>query len=169
MKLRLIAAAVLMTDQELLMMKRSPSRSLSPGVWAAVGGHMEPGEMASPREAVLREIAEETGIPSSRITGLTLRYILIRQKENEIRQQFMYFGRISRLTLPACDEGTLHWIPFSEVLDREIPFTYRSMLEHYFTHGEAKHVWIGTISQAGSDEDSKPQAFWSPLRDPGVH
>jgi RimJ/RimL family protein N-acetyltransferase len=39
--------------------RRSASRRLLPGTWDVVGGHVEPGE--TPRQAVAREIEEETG------------------------------------------------------------------------------------------------------------
>src|SRR5579875_608299 len=39
--------------------RRSDSRRLLPGTWDVVGGHVEPGE--TPRQALAREIEEETG------------------------------------------------------------------------------------------------------------
>ncbi|MDF2927290.1 MAG: hypothetical protein K0R57_6204 [Paenibacillaceae bacterium] len=39
--LRLMSVALLCHGDELLMMKRSPLRTLSPGKWAGIGGHLE--------------------------------------------------------------------------------------------------------------------------------
>jgi 8-oxo-dGTP diphosphatase len=67
--LRMLSTALLINSKdELLMMKRSLNRTLSPGLWAAVGGHLEPHELNHPRAACLREIAEETGIGHADIT-----------------------------------------------------------------------------------------------------
>ncbi|QHQ60211.1 NUDIX domain-containing protein [Anaerocolumna sedimenticola] len=61
-KLRNMATAYLMNRNEFLLMKRAAGRNLAPGLWAGVGGHLEPEELNSPKEACLREIYEETGI-----------------------------------------------------------------------------------------------------------
>ncbi|WP_253187160.1 NUDIX domain-containing protein [Paenibacillus sp. GP183] len=91
-------------------MKRSLSRTLSPGLWAAVGGHLEPGEIGNPLAACEREIFEETGISASEISGLHLQYVLIRLNETEIRQQFFFTGLMDKHPVIATDEGELHWI-----------------------------------------------------------
>lgn len=167
MRLRLLATAVLWNGNDLLMMKRSPHRTLSPGMWAGIGGHIEPNELADPQATCLREIEEETGLQVSEISNLTLRYVLLRRSENEIRQQFVFFGETTTRTLSDTDEGTLHWIPSEQVLDREIPFTFRSMLEHYFHYEPASYPWIGTIGLSLTTEHI-PHVIWAPLLDPLV-
>jgi 8-oxo-dGTP diphosphatase len=169
MKLRLLSTAVLFNENDLLMMKRSPNRTLSPGMWAAVGGHVEPYEIADPRAACLREIEEETGLPESDIRDLTLRYILIRLRGSEVRQQFVYFGRTAGRALGETTEGELHWIPLEQVSDRNIPYIYRAVLEHYFRNGPAPHVWVATAGQEDTDAKGSPAMHWAPLIDPEVN
>jgi 8-oxo-dGTP diphosphatase len=163
--LRMISTALLTNSQkELLMMKRSMTRTLSPGLWAAVGGHLEPNELNNPRAACEREILEETGIGPSDISNLRLQYVLIRLHKNEIRQQFFYTGKTDQNPSVLTDEGELHWIPRNEVLKRPIPFIFRCLLEHYFQYGDTSHTWVGT---AGFQPASgQPTIHWNPLLDP---
>ncbi|WP_159881169.1 NUDIX domain-containing protein [Paenibacillus puerhi] len=160
---RMMATAMLFNHEDLLMMKRSPTRTLSPGLWAAVGGHLEPHEINDPRSAVLREIHEETGLLEEHLDELRLRYILIRLNEQEVRQQFIYTANTSKRDIVQSDEGTLHWIPRDQVLDRKIPFIFHKLLEHYFQHPPVPHVWVGT---AGFEASGAPTVHWTALVDP---
>jgi 8-oxo-dGTP diphosphatase len=160
---RIIAAAMLFHDNDLLMMKRSPTRTLNPGMWAAVGGHLEPGEISSPRNACLREIYEETGLQEEEIVDLQLQYILLRLNQQEVRQQFIYTARTTRRDVLQTEEGDLHWIPREQVLQREIPFIFHQLLRHYFTNGPTAHIWVGT---AGFNEHKAPEVHWTALIDP---
>lgn len=54
-----VGALVRREDGRIFAQKRSPDRRTFPGCWDLVGGHMEAGE--GPREALERELAEETG------------------------------------------------------------------------------------------------------------
>ena len=160
---RMLATAMLFNGNDLLMMKRSMTRTLNPGMWAAVGGHLEPEELNDPRMACLREIYEETGLAEHEIHDLHLQYILLRLNQNEVRQQFIYTARTARRDILQTDEGVLHWIPLDQVLNRKIPFIFHSLLEHYFTHGPTAHIWVGS---AGFDHESRPVVQWTPLLDP---
>jgi 8-oxo-dGTP diphosphatase len=165
--LRMLSTALLMNSQsELLMMKRSPLRTLSPGLWGAIGGHLEPHELNNPRAACEREIWEETGIEPPDISNLRLQYVLIRLNKNELRQQFFYTGLTDKNPNITTDEGDLHWIAKSEVLDRPMPYIFRSLLEHYFQYGDTAYPWIGS---AGLDAPSgQPTIHWNPLLDPAM-
>lgn len=163
LRARMMATAVLFNGNDMLMMKRSMKRTLSPGQWAAVGGHLEPEEINDPKAAVLREIDEETGLKANEIQDLHLQYILIRLNQQEVRQQFIYTARTTRRDVGQTEEGELHWIPREHVLERDIPFIFKSLLAHYFQHGPSPHVWVGT---AGFDEESQATVHWTELKDP---
>jgi 8-oxo-dGTP diphosphatase len=53
-------AAVVFRDGRLLSMRRSAQRAAGAGLWETLSGRLQLGE--SPRDAVLREIAEESGL-----------------------------------------------------------------------------------------------------------
>lgn len=160
---RMIAAALLFNSRdELLMMKRSPLRTLSPGLWGAVGGHMEPVELNDPYATVVREIREESGIAAEELAGLRLQYVLIRLNAEEIRQQFIYVGRTDAEPSVLTDEGELIWIRRDAVLDRPLPFIFRMLLDHYLTHGDTDHAWMAVAGRDGGD----PVVRFTPLLDP---
>lgn len=170
MKLRLMATAILFNGNDLLMMKRDPGRELHPNMWAAIGGHLEPEEMNDPTAACLREIQEETGFLQGDIEDLHMQYILIRRRENELRQQFFFIGRTRRRDAIQTREGELHWIPKEDVLhsERNIPFVYRALLEHYWEIGPAPHLWVGTAGWTDIQRPGTPALHWIPLIDPQV-
>jgi len=168
-KLRLLSTALLFNNRnELLMMKRAANRTLSPGKWGAIGGHMEPYEIASPKQTCLREIEEETGIQAAHIEQLQLRYVLIRLYHTEIRQQFFYTGFTNAEPTIETEEGDLFWVPKQEVLSssRDLPHVFRSLLTHYFDHEDSVHPWIGVAGKAA--ETDEPCIRWNPLIDPGI-
>lgn len=163
-KTRTFAAAYLLNGDRMLMMKRAETHRLFPGVWAPVGGHIEPREINDPEAAVLREIEEETGLTPSEVSELTLKYITIRIKENELRQQYLYFGRIERCRFSSCPEGELHLIPLAEVLERTLSAVNKQTLEYHFAEGHARNeVMVGTVSNV----DGLPRVTWAPLQDWG--
>ena len=163
--LRMMSTALLWNSKdELLMMKRSLTRKLSPGLWAAVGGHLEPQELNNPRTACLREVWEETGIEHDEIHDLRMQYVLLRLNGQEIRQQFFYVGATDVNPRIVTSEGELHWIHRDQVLERPLPFIFRSLLEHYFTVGLTTHPWVGTAGL--HRETGEPTIHWNPLLDP---
>lgn len=179
--LRLMAVAMLFNGNDMLMMKRSPSRTLSPGNWAGIGGHLEPAEIGDPRAACLREVEEETGLRPEDIEGLELRYILLRLNGTDLRQQFVYVGRSKRRDVATTEEGELHWIPREEILHRDIPYVFKTLLGHWLTEGPGERLWMGTATlddrdrdrdrDQNQDEDEaepRPSIRWVPVRDPGL-
>jgi 8-oxo-dGTP pyrophosphatase MutT (NUDIX family) len=63
-----VGALVVRPDGRVFAQRRSPQRRLFPGCWDLVGGHVERGE--SPREALIREVSEETGWRFESLLGL---------------------------------------------------------------------------------------------------
>ncbi|KKI91117.1 hypothetical protein WQ54_16680 [Bacillus sp. SA1-12] len=90
-------AFLLNEEQEVLFLQKKPKETSLAGLLVPIGGHIEGDEIDEPQKACLREIEEETGLKSDYIYNLTLRYIVLRIKENqEIRIQYVFFGNVSK-------------------------------------------------------------------------
>jgi 8-oxo-dGTP diphosphatase len=159
---RLLAGAFLIKDDHFLMMKRSDTRKFYPGVWGAVGGHLEPHEINEPRVACLREINEETGLREDDLLSLDLRYIALRRRGEEIRLLYTYIGHAKTFAYEGkTDEGTLHWIRREDVLNRELSFAHQQVLAHYMDHMEERQVMAGAVHLI----DNEPALEWTPVAD----
>ena len=118
---RFLIGAFLTYQNKVLLMKRNMDRTIAPGLWSCIGGHLEREEVNDPRKinqtaAIYREINEEAGISEHEILSLDLRYITMRiiHDENsngieEIRPCYYYIGKASReFEPPYCNEGVFH-------------------------------------------------------------
>jgi len=165
MKLRQMTTAFIRNGDKVLLMKKENSELADGMFWSGLGGHMELEEINSPKEACIREIYEESGLTKHDINGLTMRYILIRVKGDEIRQQYVFFGSTERDDFIASDEGELHWkhmdcldaLRFSKII--------AFMLAHYKSYPNLNHVMVGVITKEGLQE---PYIQWSIMADPVV-
>ena len=155
--MRMMTGAYLINENNILMMKRSKERELAPDLWTGIGGHIESNEHHRPQQSCLREIYEETGITCDEIKQLKLRYILFRKSGDEIRQHFIYFGHTRKENFITTDEGELHWIHLSDILNLAMPLTVKHMLEHYLENPNEQTVFVGTVNQF--------QIEWSPLNE----
>ena len=156
------AGAFLKNDGKYLLMLRSSNREIAPNVWSCIGGHMETYELNDPMETCLREIKEETGISKENIFDLELRYIIIRQYKNIIRQNYIYFGETNVTTLLETNEGTLYWISENELLKKEYTKTYMEMIRHYILTPDPNGKPI--IGVAGK-HSGKLKMSWAILED----
>lgn len=142
--LRNSAVAFLRNKDMYLLMKRADSRSIAPGLWSGVGGHMEPHEISDPLSACYREIEEETGITKESISSLELLYIITRRYKNELRQNYVYFGKTSKTEVIQTREGELFWIIESEFLNRTYTQTFNAMLKHYLNRNkDDRLIYVG--------------------------
>lgn len=135
---------------------------LFPGRWAPIGGHLEADEINDPKVACVREIFEETGLADSHVIDLSLRYIVHRRRDNEIRTQYVYFGSSSQEDVGDTEEGELCWVPLDRVLDLDVSATTRFTLGHYMRLGSKTDcVYVGTVDA----HNGKPVISWAALRD----
>ena len=156
------AGAFLKNNGKYLLMLRDSNREIAPNIWSCIGGHMETCELNDPMKTCLREIMEETGIPQENIYNLKLRYIIIRQYRNIIRQNYIYFGETNITELIETNEGTLHWIPENELLDKEYTKTYMEMMKHYTkTPDPENRIVIGIAGK----QDNGLRMNWSIMED----
>lgn len=146
--------AIYITDREnqkMLMLYRIGSRVVEPS-WCGIGGHFEKEELNDPKTCMLRELREEIGLTGQALENLRLRYVTLRLKNGEIRQNYYYFADLKpgqRVRL-ASDEGKVKWIPFEEVMDREMPLTAKFMLKHYIESGRFTEDLYSGITEEDS-------------------
>lgn len=108
---------ILRHKDELLLLKRL--REPNKDMYTPVGGKLDPFE--GPYEAALRETLEETGVKLSymRFCGT-----LIETSPASYNWcSFVYVADIDRIPPPLCTEGSLEWIPLSNVLKVPAPKT----------------------------------------------
>lgn len=160
--LRNLAVAIIAHDDKILLMQRSKTRKFAPGLWAGIGGHIEKNEMNTPEVACLREIYEETGLSKENLSDVHLKYIILRKSASEIRVQYIYIGTSSTFEVIQTDEGKLYWIDKNDLLNREMSFTTRCVLERYIKYEEC----VSKISVGVVDENNKaPVINWSFVED----
>ena len=138
------------TDAEhprLLMLYRIGSKVVEPS-WCGIGGHFEKDELNDARAAMLREMKEEIGISEHDIENLRFRYVTLRRKNGEIRQNYYFFADLKENAAlkTDCDEGKLEWVDFDDVLKKEMPFTAKGMLEHYMSTGRFDDKIYGGVT-----------------------
>ncbi len=99
-------------DESWLMLHRTKKKNdLNQGKWIGIGGHFEPGE--SPEDCLLREVKEETGLT---LTNWQFRGIVTFCQNNSICEYMCLFTADSfEGEQTDCCEGTLAWVPKTEV------------------------------------------------------
>ena len=88
-KLRNMTSIYMIRGEEMLMLYRIGSRVVEPS-WCGIGGHFEDSELNDPFACVLRELEEETPIRRDMLEKLTFKYVTLRLKKGEIRQNYYW-------------------------------------------------------------------------------
>ena len=98
-------------DKYLMLHRVSKKNDVNKDKWIGIGGKFEFGE--SPEDCLLREAREETGY---RLTGYRLRGVVtFLFNDEEAEYMFLYTAdRFEGEPVP-CSEGTLEWVPKSEI------------------------------------------------------
>ena len=150
-KLRNMTAIYISRGEEMLMLYRVGSRVVAPS-WCGIGGHFEVDELNDPKACVLRELKEEAGLRECGLDNLTMRYVTLRLKNGEIRQNYYFFAELRESVSVelTSNEGRLQWIPYDQIMDREMPFTAYYMLKHYLTVGRyTDQLYAGITKENG--------------------
>ena len=95
----------------LMLHRVKKERDINRDKWIGVGGKFEDKE--SPEDCALREVYEETGLT---MTGYTYRGVVTFISDQYPTEYMHLFHSASFSgTLRDCDEGTLEWVPKSQV------------------------------------------------------
>lgn len=151
--LRNMVSLYIRSQNRLLMLYRVGSRVVPPS-WCGIGGHFEADELNDPYKCVLRELREETGLAPEDIRGLRLRYITLRLKNGEVRQNYYFFADLNRrmIDVPQCGEGVLEWVDIGDVPAMEMPCTAAHCLKHYLATGQRDDkLYAGAATPNGLD------------------
>lgn len=152
-KLRNMTSLYLRQGNKLLLLYRIGSKVITDSYTASAGGHFEKNELNDARNCVLRELYEETGLGDREIDNLSLRYITLRLKNGEIRQNYYFFADlIDSEKVITSNEGNLKWFQMEELLEAmpEMPFTAYYVVKHYLEIGkDTDTLYAGIATESG--------------------
>lgn len=148
-KLRNMTTIYLFREDKVLMLYRIGSRVVLQPSWCGIGGHFEKEELNDARACVLREMQEEIGLTEKDLETVSLRYVTLRHKNDEIRQIYYFFAQLKKEAQVAeqCSEGILKWVDVDEVLALPMPHTARYVMQHYLETGKDTETVYGGIAQ----------------------
>lgn len=149
--LRNMVAVYITFGEKMLMLYRIGSRVVSPS-WCGIGGHFEKDELNDAKAAMLRELNEEIGLKESDIANINLKYVTLRYKNNEIRLNYYFFAELCDdvAVQNYCDEGNLEWVDLDCVLDKQMPYSAKYMLNHYMDIGKnTNFTYCGVAKKDG--------------------
>lgn len=111
------------------------------------GGHFEEKELNDARACVLRELWEECALTETDISDLRLRYITLRNKNGEIRQNYYFFARRVGTKPLQSTEGSLQWFPMDALATLDMPVSAKAMILHYVKVGQYDRRLYGAVTQ----------------------
>lgn len=119
--------AVVVDDGRLLLIRRG--RGPGAGLWSVPGGRVEPGETVG--EAVVRELAEETGLEG--LCGPLLGWVeRISDEHHLVILDFVVDVLDPAEPVPGDDAAEAAWVPLEEVAEQEL---VDGMAEFLHEHG----------------------------------
>ena len=81
------------------------------------------------------------------LEGLKLRYLTMRNKDGEIRQNYYYFAELKeRFDGTTSNEGWLEWHSMSSLDDLPMPVTARHVVDHYLQVGRYDDKLYGGLT-----------------------
>lgn len=183
-KLRNMTAIYLRCHDGMILLYRMGSRVVGNSYTGTAGGHFEQNELNDARACVLRELQEETGLVEGDLENLTMRYVTLRLKNGEIRQNYYFFADLKEsvcckwglmkdgrygeaiaqrkqvvLEEISSNEGRLEWVPDEKALELEMPASAKYMVEHYLTVGKNTDRLYGGITTENGAEFVELEEF----------
>ena len=148
-KLRNMTSVYLTGEQGILCLYRIGSRVAKNKFIGSAGGHFEKDELNDARACVLRELREELGLSEEDVDDLKLRYVTLRLKDGEIRQNYFFFGKLNAERELTSTEGILHWIPYDGFENLSMPASAKQMILHYLKTGRYDDNLYGGVTDCG--------------------
>ena len=150
-KLRNMTSVYLTGEKGILCLYRIGSRVANNKYIGSAGGHFEKEELNDAKACALREMQEELGLTEDDVENLKLRYITLRLKNGEIRQNYYFFGRLKTQRPLESTEGNLHWFSYEEAENLQMPASAKHMMLHYLKTGRFDdNLYAGITDDAGT-------------------
>ena len=160
MKLRNMTSIYLLDGDNILLLYRIGSRAISDSYIGSSGGHFENDELNDPKACVLRELKEELDLSLEDIDNLELRYITLRGKDDEIRQNYYYFAELKNKSKKLIsNEGNLKWFKLNEIHDLNMPHTALYVTRHYVASGRFNHKLYAGIADINGVKFTELDSF----------
>ena len=147
LKLRNMTSIYISQNEKMLLLYRIGSRVVGPS-WCGIGGHFEEYELNDPRACVLREMNEEIGLSEEDLENFSMRYITLRLKNGEIRQNYYFFANLKpgAEIMGDCSEGKTAWVDYDRILEKKMPYTAEHVLRHYLREGINRDCVYGGVT-----------------------
>ena len=150
-KLRNMTSVYLTGEKGILCLFRIGSRVANNKYIGSAGGHFENDELNDARCCALREMQEELGLTEADVQDLKLRYITLRLKNGEIRQNYYFFGKLATRKQLQSTEGNLQWFTYEEAEHLHMPASAKHMMLHYLKTGRFdEHLYAGITDDQGT-------------------
>lgn len=150
-KLRNMTSLYLTGPRGILCLYRIGSKVANNKYIGSAGGHFEKEELNDAKACILREMWEELGLAPEDVQDLKLRYITMRLKDGEIRQNYYFFGSLKEDRELTSTEGILRWFSYEEAEHLHMPASAKHMLLHYLKTGRFDdHVYAGITAEEGT-------------------
>ena len=144
--------SVFLTDAEgILCLYRIGSRVANEMYVGSAGGHFEETEVNDAKKCALREMKEELGLTEADVVDMKLRYVTLRYRNGEIRQNYYFFASLPERIPLASTEGVLTWFSYEQAEKLRMPVSAKHMMLHYLNHGRYDdRVYAGVTEPGGS-------------------
>ena len=149
-KLRNMTSVFLYDEEGILCLYRIGSCVANNRFVGSAGGHFEPSEVSNAKACALRELQEELGLKESDVPNMKLRYITLRLKNGEIRQNYYFFGKLMTAKNLQSTEGNLKWFTYEEAEHLQMPASAKHMMLHYLKVGRFDDNLYAGITEEGN-------------------
>jgi 8-oxo-dGTP diphosphatase len=130
-----------------LLMKRSPTRRVFPNRYNGLGGHIERDE--DPLTSVRREVLEESGLA---VRDVRLRAIYnIDSGANTGILLLVFTATSDTRDVTANVEGTLHWVPKTDVMTLDLVEDLPELLPRLFSMADDAPPWFVHVHYDAQD------------------
>ena len=128
--------ALIFCDGKILLLKRANNKSVDPGLYAGIGGKVEPHE--SFYDALIREIEEETGLTEfESIKPYSVTQHPYPPSDSEWVNIYFIVKIKNQTEIKPTEDGTFHWVNLKDTKDLPMPDDIKSYIEILSTNPDA--------------------------------